>query len=137
MNNANLIPEPDREGLRDFGLTSGTIVAVLFGLVLPWLMEREFPLWPWIVCGVLVAWSLVAARTLRPVYRVWMRFGILMSRVTVPLLMSLVFFLVVTPLGAIRRLLTGDQIAKRRDPSLDSYRLSSERRKPEDMKRPF
>lgn len=137
MNNAHLIPEPDRNGLRDFGLTSGAIVAVLFGFLLPWLMEREFPLWPWIVCGVLVAWSLVGARTLRPVYRVWMRFGILMSRVTVPVLMSLVFFLVVTPLGAIRRLLTGDPIARHRDPSLDSYRLPSERRKPEDMKRPF
>lgn len=137
MNRAHLIPEPDRKGLRDFGLTSGAIVSVLFGLLLPWLMEREFPLWPWIVCGVLVSWSLVAAPTLRPVYRVWMRFGILMSRVTVPVLMSLVFFLVVTPLGAIRRLLTGDQVARHRDPSLDSYRLPSERRKPEDMKRPF
>jgi hypothetical protein len=137
MSNAHLIPEPDRKGLRDFGLTSGAIVAVLFGLLLPWLMEREFPLWPWVVCGVLVSWSLVAAPTLRPVYRVWMRFGILMSRVTVPVLMSLVFFLVVTPLGAIRRLLTGDQLVRHGDPSLDSYRLPSEIRKPEDMKRPF
>lgn len=137
MSNTHLIPEPDRKGLRDFGLTSGAIVAVLFGLLLPWLVERDFPLWPWVVCGVLVTWSLVAASTLRPVYRVWMRFGILMSRVTVPVLMSLVFFLVLTPLGAVRRLLAGDQLAKHRDPSLDSYRSPSDRRSPEDMKRPF
>lgn len=137
MDNAHLVPEPDRKGLRDFGLTSGAIVAVLFGLLIPWLMEREFPLWPWIVCGVLVAWSLIAAPTLRPVYRGWMRFGIVMSRVTVPVIMSLVFFVVVTPLSLIRRLLTGDQFNKRRDPSLDTYRSPSERRKPQDLKRPF
>ncbi|MEX2496659.1 MAG: SxtJ family membrane protein [Woeseia sp.] len=137
MNDAQVIPELDRKGLRDFGLTSGAIVAVLFGLFFPWLMERDFPLWPWILFGTLVAWSLGAASTLRPVYRVWMRFGLLMSRILIPVLMALVFFLVVTPLGAVRRAMFGDQFPKHKDASLDSYRSPSESRKADDMKRPF
>ena len=35
------IPELDREGLRQFGLTTGGIVAVLFGVVLPWLFDLD------------------------------------------------------------------------------------------------
>ena len=34
------IPELDRKGLREFGLVTGGIVAVLFGLFFPWLLER-------------------------------------------------------------------------------------------------
>ncbi len=64
------IPELDRKGLREFGLVTGTIVAVLFGLFFPWLLERAFPLWPWVVFGVLGAWALVAPLSLRPLYRV-------------------------------------------------------------------
>ena len=34
------IPIPDRKGLRDFALLVGGVLAVLFGLILPWLFER-------------------------------------------------------------------------------------------------
>jgi hypothetical protein len=40
----HVIPELDRKGLRDFGLVTGSIVAVLFGLFFPWLLERAWPL---------------------------------------------------------------------------------------------
>jgi hypothetical protein len=69
------IPELDRKGLREFGLITGAIVAVLFGLFFPWLLERSFPLWPWAIFAVLGAWALVAPLSLRLVYRAWMRFG--------------------------------------------------------------
>lgn len=137
MANAQLIPELDRKGLRDFGLITGGIVAVLFGLMLPWLLGRVLPVWPWVVFAVLAAWSVVAPSTLRLVYRGWMRFGLLMSRVMIPLLMSLVFFLVVTPIGAVRRLLSKDEIAKHADAALESYRQPSEARKRKDLERPF
>ncbi len=72
---AHPIPELDRKGLREFGLTTGAIIAALFGALFPWLLERAFPLWPWIILLVLGGWALVAPASLRPVYRLWMRFG--------------------------------------------------------------
>lgn len=45
-NAAHEIPELDRKGLRQFGLVTGGIVAGLFGLLFPWLLERALPLWP-------------------------------------------------------------------------------------------
>ena len=53
MTTVHVIPELDRKGLRDFGLSTGGIVAALFGIFFPWLLERPWPLWPWIVLGLL------------------------------------------------------------------------------------
>jgi hypothetical protein len=96
MQAEHAIPELDRKGLREFGLVTGGIVAGLFGLFFPWVFERSWPAWPWIVFAVLGCWGLLAPMSLQPVYRVWMRFGLLLSRVTTPLIMGLVFYLVIT-----------------------------------------
>ena len=52
------IPEPDRKGLRESGLVTGGILAGLFGLFFPWLLETGIPLWPWLVGAVLALWAL-------------------------------------------------------------------------------
>ena len=54
------VPELDRKGLRNFGLTTGIIIALLFGLFFPWLLDRTRPLWPWVLCGTLAVWALLA-----------------------------------------------------------------------------
>jgi len=73
------IPELDRKGLRTFGLVTGFIVAGLFGLFFPWVFERPHATWPWIFLAIIGVWALVAPMSLRPVYRLWMRFGLLLS----------------------------------------------------------
>ena len=86
------IPELDRKGLREFGLVTGAIVAGLFGLFFPWLLETGLPAWPWAVGGGLGLWALVAPASLRPVYRTWMRLGLALSRITTPLILGVVFY---------------------------------------------
>jgi Kef-type K+ transport system membrane component KefB len=137
MSGTHTIPELDRGGLRNFALTTGGIVLGLFGLLLPWLLGRGIPVWPWIVGGVLILWGLLAPESLRPVYRIWMRFGLLLNKVTSPLIMSLVFFVVITPLGLLRRLAGRGQMTRGRDRSVKSYRLPSKKPDAEDLERPF
>lgn len=136
MTSTHAIPELDRKGLRDFGLTTGGIVAVLFGLFFPWLLERGIPLWPWVIFAVLGGWALVAPLSLRPLYRGWMRFGLMLSRITTPLIMSIVFFLVVTPMALLVKLLGKDPLhrALGKDPS---YRIASRPAPKERMEKPF
>jgi len=130
------IRELDRKGLREFALTTGAIVAVLFGLFFPWLLERPIPRWPWVITGVLVVWGLAAPSSLRPVYRGWMKFGLLMSKVTTPLIMGIVFFLVVTPMGFIRRIAGKDSLARQFDGS-ESYRVPSHKAPIRNLEKPF
>jgi len=131
------IPELDAKGLRRFGITTGAIVAVLFGLFFPWLLENAIPRWPWILAGVLGLWGLVAPVSLRPVYRGWMRFGLIMSRITTPLILGLVFFLAVTPMALIRRLFGIDDMARKFDDAAESYRVKSAKAEKDNLERPF
>jgi hypothetical protein len=131
------IPELDAEGLRKFGLTTGGILAALFGLLLPWLFGAGWPLWPWLLGGALVAWALVAPATLRVVYVNWMRFGLLMSKVTTPLILGLVFYLVIMPVGVVRHLLGHDSMARQLDENLDSYRIPSEAPPRKNLENPY
>src|SRR5689334_9813708 len=94
-------PRTTRE-LRSFALTVGAAFAGL-ALLLAW-RGRETPA---IACGVAAA-ALVLAGIVMPArlggtYAAWMRLAELMSRVTTPVFMAVVYFLVLTPLGLVGR----------------------------------
>lgn len=132
----HVIPELDRKGLREFGLVTGGVVAGLFGLFFPWLLERAWPLWPWIVFGVLGAWGLIAPLSLQPVYRLWMRFGLMLSKVMTPLIMGIVFFVIITPVALVLKLLGKDAMA-RKFSDADSYRVPTKKSPPENLEKPY
>ncbi len=132
----HVIPELDRKGLREFGLVTGAIVAVLFGLFFPWLLERDWPLWPWIIFAVLALFGLVAPMALNPVYKVWMRFGLIMSKIMTPLIMSIVFYIVITPVGLFRKMFAKDSLARTFDDT-DSYRVPSKKASVKNLERPY
>ncbi len=134
---AHPIPELDASGLRRFGVTTSLVVAALFGLLLPLVAGAELPWWPWALSGALAAWGLLAPGSLRPVYRGWMRFGLLMSRVTTPLVLGLVFVLLVTPFALLRGALGRDSLARKLDPKAESYRVPSRRASAENLERPY
>lgn len=131
------IPELDRKGLRQFALVTGGIVAVLFGLFFPWLLESQFPLWPWVIACVLGGWGLVAPISLQPVYRSWMKLGHLLSRVTTPLILGIVFYGIILPMGLVMRLFKHDPMARRFDDAAGSYRVIREKAPRENVERPF
>lgn len=131
------IPELDRKGLRHFGLTTGGIVAGLFGIVVPWLIGRSWPLWPWVVFAVLGALALIAPMALNVIYKVWMRFGLLASRVTTPLILGIVFFLVITPVGIVRQMMKRDALHRYFDAKATTYRTPSTQAPNQQLERPF
>jgi hypothetical protein len=132
----HVIPVLDRKGLREFGLVTGGVVAGLFGLFFPWVFERAFPIWPWVVFAVLGGWGLIAPESLRPVHRTWMKFGFMLSRVMTPLIMGIVFYLIITPFGLIWRLFTKDPLARKFE-GLVSYRVPSKKAPTENLEKPY
>jgi hypothetical protein len=133
----DVIPELDRKGLREFGLTTGAIFVVLFGLLFPWMLETDWPVWPWIIAAPLWSLALIHPPSLRLIYRGWMRFGLLASRVMTPLVLGVVFFLVISPMALVRRLLGRDPLQRALDPNHDSYRVPSTKNPAENLERPF
>jgi hypothetical protein len=131
------IPELDRRGLREFGLVTGAIVAGLFGVFFPWLLERAWPVWPWVIVAALWVPALLVPSWLKPVYRVWMRFGLLASRVTTPLILGIVFYMMISPIGLFMRAFSRDAMARSFDEDLASYRVQSKRKPSKNLEKPF
>ena len=131
------IPELDRSGLREFGLTFGAAVVVIFGLFFPWLLERAWPVWPWVIAALFWALAILHSLWLRPVYRAWMRFGLLASRVMTPLVLGIVFFVIISPMAMVMRRMGKDPMQRSLDPNHKSYRVKSTKSSGEKLERPF
>ena len=131
------IPELDRKGLREFGLTMAGAVVVIFGILLPWLFDRGWPLWPWLGGAVLVAWSCLAPLSMRPVYRGWMIFGRTMGRIITPVILTATFFITIVPFGLVLRAMGKDPMRREFDPDAESYLIPSEAPPRDRLERPF
>lgn len=136
-NSTHSIPELDRKGLRDFGLVTGAFLAALFGLLLPWLLERSFPIWPWALFALLAILGLAAPMVLRPVYRTWMRFGLLMGRIMTPVVLGLAFFVVIIPTALLKRLFGRDAMRRNFEASAKSYRVISKKPSKNSLEKPY
>ena len=87
---------------RRFGVTVGIAFLVLAGL----LWWRAHPVMSTVAAslgGALVLAGAVIPDRLGPVQRGWMRFAFAISKVTTPVHMAIVYVLVLTPIGLIRR----------------------------------
>jgi hypothetical protein len=88
---------------RKFGLTVGAAFLALSGLL--WWRGRHSAALVFMALGsLLVLAGLVVPARLGPIYRAWMGFALLLSRVTTPVFMGIVYFLILTPTGGIMRL---------------------------------
>jgi hypothetical protein len=131
------IPELDRKGLREFGLTTGAVVVAIFGLFFPWLLELDWPVWPWFIAAPLWSLALVYPLWLRRIYRAWMHFGLLASRVMTPLVLGIVFFGMILPMALVWRLKGNDPMRRALDPTQKSYRVQSIKSPKEKLEKPF
>ena len=70
---------------------------------------------------ILFVVTLARPSILGPLNRAWAKLGLLLGQVFNPILLGVVFFLVVTPMAVIRRLLGKDSLRLKSKPSLESY----------------
>ena len=133
----HIIPELDRKGLRSFGLTTGAVFVAVFGVFFPWILEKNWPLWPWVIAAPLWVLALIHPPALRLIYIGWMHFGLLASRVMTPLILGIVFFLVISPMALVRRRLGRDPLQRALDPNNESYRVQSTTSPREKLEKPF
>ena len=131
------IPELNQKGLRNFAWMFAAVVASLFGLILPWLRDLDWPWEPWAIAIVFFAWGLVAPNTLRPFYRLWMRFGFVMNAIMTRIILGVVFYTVLLPYGLVFRLVRKDPMHHTWEHQLSSYRVKSRKTNVRHMEKPF
>jgi hypothetical protein len=123
--------------LRKFGLWVGGVFAVL-GLFFLLRIKTYYPyfLWPGVA---LVLFGGLWPRALKWVYLGWMSAAFVLGFVVAHVILTLLFFLVFTPMGWVARLVGKDFLSLKLDRKAKSYWLPRERRSqsPADYEKQF
>lgn len=123
--------------LRQFGLITGGIFISLFCLLLPWLWRVNLPIWPWVIGGIFILPALAYPSALSPLYHIWMRIGLVIGWFMSRIILSLVFYLIVLPIGLIMRLRGYDPMQRHYDPNATTYRNICSPMPIQRMEKPF
>ncbi len=101
----------------------GFVFAAVFTLIGLWPLMGGGQVRIWAL-GIAAAFAVVVlARPglLAPLNRLWTRFGLLLHKVVSPLIMGMLFYLTVTPIGLLMRAMGKDPLRLRPDPDAASY----------------
>ena len=93
---------------RSFGIVF-FIVFLLIALY-PLTYSQEIRVWSVIISIIFLALGIFNSKILTPLNKLWSKFGIFLGKIISPVVMGIIFFLVVTPIGLLMRLLGKDLI---------------------------
>ena len=104
---------------RSFGLLMAAVLAMLAG-VNGW---HDGYLWPWLggAAVLFVMFGLYLPAALKPLNRLWFKFGLLLHKVVNPIVMGVVFYGAVVPTGLIMRVVRKDPLRLASEPDRASY----------------
>ena len=91
---------------RNFGIVF-FLVFLLIALY-PLTYGGEIRIWSSIISLIFLVLGLLNSKILAPLNKLWFKFGIFLGKIISPLIMGIIFFLVVTPIGLLMRLLGKD-----------------------------
>ena len=88
----------------------GVVFFIVFLIIAlyPLLNSGEIRIWSIAVSFLFLILAWINSQILTPLNKLWFKFGILLGKLISPIIMGIIFFLVVTPIGLIMRLLGKD-----------------------------
>jgi hypothetical protein len=110
----------------------GSVLALAFNIfaALPLIHGGSIRIWALAVATVFLITTTVNPRLLHPLNILWFRLGLLLGRVTTPIVMSGLFFLVFTPTAIIMRLSGKDPLRRKFDPKAATYWIQRDKANP-------
>jgi saxitoxin biosynthesis operon SxtJ-like protein len=130
-------------GHRKITASSNRAFAVVFAVVfaavalMPLRHGDAIRWWALGVAVIILAVGLAAPQLLAPLNRLWFRFGRVLSRVTTPVVMAIVYYAAVVPTGLIMRACGKDPLRLRREPAAPTYWIVRKTTGPGSMSRQF
>ena len=91
---------------RSFGIVF-SIVFLLIALY-PLINGENLRLWSLIISIVFIVLGIINSNLLKPLNKLWFKFGLLLGKIISPFVMGIIFFIVVTPIAILMRLLRKD-----------------------------
>jgi len=90
----------------------GIVFCIVFLIIAfyPIINGETARIWSIIVSLIFLLLGLINSKLLTPLNKVWFKFGLFVGKIISPLIMGIIFFLVVTPIGILMRILNKDLI---------------------------
>jgi len=108
-----------KNNLKKFGMTMGSAFLIISGIV--FLRHRHGVQAPVIIAGIFFVLGLAASPILKPVYVVWMRLAFVLNWISTRVILIVLFYLMLTPIGLLMRLLGKDPLDRRIEKNRDTY----------------
>ena len=115
----------------------GILFSIVFAAIAFWplLNLGEIRVWSVIVSSIFLLLGLINSKLLYPLNLVWVKFGELIGKIVAPLVMALIFFIILTPIGLFLRLIGKDLLNVKLNNN-KTYWIKRDK-KPGSMKRQF
>ena len=108
-----------RNELRKFGITMGIVLGLLGGFLL-WRGKVYYPIF-FIISTLFLFLGLVLPVLLKPIQKIWMVLALIMGWFMTRIILIILFYLIVTPIGLLARLFGKDFLNTKFNKNADSY----------------
>ena len=101
----------------------GIVFFIVFFIIaiFPLINNSEIRIWAVIISLIFLILGLINSKILTPLNKAWFKFGIFLGKIISPIIMGVIFFLVVTPIGLFMRLLGKDVLNLKLNKKKGSY----------------
>tara|TARA_Y100001970_G_C13854452_1_gene660972 strand:- start:216 stop:629 length:414 start_codon:yes stop_codon:yes gene_type:complete len=126
-----------KKELKSFGITFGIILLLIAGFL--FLKEKEsFQLFIYIAT-TFIGFGLIFPITLKPIYLIWMTFAVILGWTMTRVILSFLFYGVISPIGLIMRIFGKDFLELKKNAIQDSYwnKRNSNMEKNQDYEKQF
>ena len=91
---------------RSFGIVFFIVFLIIS--IYPLLNNENIRIWSLVISIIFLVLGLLNSKFLNPLNKIWFKFGLLLGKIISPILMGIIFFFVVTPIGLLMKLLQKD-----------------------------
>jgi hypothetical protein len=110
---------------KKFGITMGVILTII-GFFLLWKKNNYFE-YSFFLAAAFFIPGLILPSVLKPVYKVWMALSVVMGFIMTKVIMVIIFYLIVTPIGLIASITGKEFLDMKIDKSAESYWIVREK----------
>ncbi len=112
MKNKQPESQPSSKEIRQFAFIMATMIILLFAILFPWLYNLAFSYTPYIISALFVIMGLAAPKLLSPVHTLWLKFSHILGLINSKILLFIIFYLIISPMGLIARMFSFDPMRK-------------------------
>ena len=109
----------DKKSLRKFGITMA--IALLIITFIIFIRHKYSPMPTFIISAMFFISAFTIPTLLRPIHVIWMRLAFILGWINTRLILSILFYLVFTPIGLVMRLFRVDLLDRKIDKNKNSY----------------